>query len=86
MAEKREYKYARLYTDKEHNDVAISFYKANDYICEPYQNMKDPAGLVYKTLIFSKPLPPMPLVLWHNRNIHLTEQIDKQRMHGRGSG
>ena len=86
MAEARGCKYARLYTDAEQNEAAISFYKANGYICEPYQNMEDPACLVYKTLIFSKPLTHTPLALWNSRNIHLTEQIDKQRMHGRGSG
>ena len=84
MAETRGYKYARLYTDAEQNDAAISFYMANGYICEPYQNMEDPACLVYKVLIFSKPLTPAPLALWNSRNIHLTEQIEKQRMHRRG--
>ena len=83
MAETRGYKHARLYTDAEQNDAAVSFYKSNGYICEPYQNMKDSACLVYKTLIFSKPLTPAPLVLWNSRNIHLTEQIEKQRTRGK---
>ena len=74
MAVSREYRFARLYTD-----AAIAFYHANGYICEPYLNLEDPACLQYKTLIFSKPLADEPLVFWNGRNIHLTEQIEKQR-------
>ena len=79
MAVSREYRFARLYTDALNNDAAIAFYHANGYICEPYLNLEDPACLQYKTLIFSKPLADEPLVFWNGRNIHLTEQIEKQR-------
>ena len=72
------FRFARLYTDALNNDIAIAFYKANGYICEPYLNLQDPACLKYKTLIFSKPLASEPLVPWNSRSIHLTEQIAKQ--------
>ena len=75
------YRFARLYTDALSNDVAIAFYQANGYICEPYLNLEDPACLQYKTLIFSKPLADESPIFWNNRNIHLTEQIKKQRMY-----
>ncbi len=79
MAISRGYRFARLYTDAVNNDAAITFYHANGYICEPYLNMDDPACLEYKTLIFSKPLADEPLIFWNGRNMHLTEQIEKQR-------
>lgn len=79
MATSRGYRFARLYTDAVNNDAAISFYKANGYVCEPYLNLKDPACLIYKTLIFSKSLKDDALIFWNSRNIHLTEQIEKQK-------
>ena len=79
MAVSDGYRVARLYTDALNNDAAIAFYQANGYICEPYLNSEDPACLKYKTLIFSKPLEDKPLRFWNSRNIHLTEQIEKQR-------
>ena len=82
MAGARGYRYARLYTDELHNETAIAFYKANGYLCEQYRNVEDPACLQYKTLIFSKPLAGDALVYWNNRNIHLTEQIEKQKRGG----
>ena len=80
MAISEGYRFARLYTDALNNDAAIAFYQANGYICEPYLNLADPACLQHKTLIFSKPLADEPLVLWNDRNIHLTEQIEKQKI------
>ena len=79
MAISKGYRFARLYTDAMHNDTAIAFYQANGYLCEPYLNSEDPACLIYPTLIFSKPLSDEPMVFWKDRNIHLTEQIEKQR-------
>ena len=79
------YLYARLYTDAMNNDAAIAFYKVNGYIDEPYQNLKDPACMKYKTVVFSKALKSRPLELWNNRNIHLTEQIAKQEKYGKGA-
>ena len=79
MAITKGYRFARIYTDAVQNDVAIAFYKSNGYTCESYENSEDPACLEYKMLIFSKPLKGDDLVLWNDRNIHLTEQIAKQR-------
>lgn len=83
MAADRGYQFARLYTDAEKNDEAIAFYKANGYICEPYQNAQDPACIEYKTLIFSKPLTSGELIPWNSRSIHLTEQIARQEQYSR---
>ena len=78
MARSGGYRFARLYTDAVDNDAAIAFYKANGYVSEPYLNPADPACLKYKVLIFSKPLADNTLVFWNDRDIHLTEQIEKQ--------
>ena len=78
MAAEGGYKYARLYTDAEDNDDAIAFYEAEGYISEPYENANDSVSMKQKNLIFTKPLGDNELVLWNNRNIHLTEQIAKQ--------
>ena len=79
MARDKGYRLARLNTDAENNDAAIAFYEANGYFREPYFNTHDPACMKYKTLIFSKSLSGDPLIPWNSRNIHLTEQIAKQR-------
>ena len=84
MAASRGYLFARLYTDAVDNDVAIAFYEANGYIEEPYENSLDPACVEHKTVIFSKALTNEPLIFWHSRNIHLTEQIAKQEKYGKG--
>ena len=78
MARSKGYSYARLYTDAINNDTAIAFYKANGYLCEPYENQQDAACLEHKTVIFSKSLTSESLIPWNSRNIHLTEQIEKQ--------
>ena len=83
MAGSRGYLYARLYTDAVNNDAAIAFYKANGYLCEPYENQQDIASLEHKTVIFSKPLTSGSLVPWNSRNIHLTEQIEQQEKYKR---
>ena len=78
MVIEKGYRFARLYTDVENNDVAIAFYKANGYTAEKYDNPDDPVSEKYKMLIFSKSLSKEKLVPWYNRNIHLTGQIVKQ--------
>lgn len=78
MAVSKGYKFARLYTDAIDNDIAISFYRSNGYICETYNNDQDPACMKYKIIIFSKSLTTSPLIPWDNKNIKLTEQISKQ--------
>ena len=78
MAASKGFRFARIYTDAVHNDAAISFYKTNGYICEPYLNPQDPACMKYPTVIFSKALTDEAPVPWNSRSIHLTEQIAKQ--------
>ena len=80
IAYERGFKYARLYTDKFDNDIAISFYESNSYVSEDYINEEDPASLQYPILIFSKSLTNQPLSLWNNKSIGLTEQIKKQEL------
>lgn len=72
------FRYVRLYTDRDDNDAAISFYQANGYTSEPYCCREDPASLAYPMLIFSKSLSSDPVPPWNSRNIHLSEQIAKQ--------
>ena len=78
LAIERGYKYARVYTDAIDNDVAIAFYRANGYKSEEYNNEDDPACIDNKVLIFSKSLIQGEVPLWNNRNIYLTEQMEKQ--------
>lgn len=78
-ARERGFHFTRLYTDAKDNETAIAFYKANGYTPEPYLNPQDPASMEIEMLIFSKAIGNEPLVLWNNRNIHLTGQLVKQR-------
>ena len=78
-AVKRGFKYARLYTDKFDNETAITFYQANGYTAEDYENPDDPASKEYPVLIFSKALGNNPPVPWNNRFMGLTDQIEKQK-------
>ena len=77
------YRFARLYTDADNNEEAIRFYEVNGYRSEPYENEEDEACRVCRTLIFSKSLGDEPLVPWNSRNIHLTQQIEKQEKYSR---
>ena len=79
MALRKEYRNTRLYTDAVDNEAAIAFYTANGYTSEPYDNPDDPACRQIKTLIFPKSLIQGFANPWNNRNIHLSEQIAKQR-------
>lgn len=79
MALRKGYRNTRLYTDAVDNEAAIAFYTANGYTSEPYDNPDDPACRQIKILIFSKSLIQGSADPWNNRNIHLTEQIAKQR-------
>ena len=79
LAKKRGYRFARLYTDQENNDIAISFYESNGYSKELYCNPTDLASKQYKILIFSKALFEIEVPKWNNKNIDLTSQINKQK-------
>ena len=83
MAREKGFRFARLYTGAEDNDIAIAFYKANGYQPEPYCNAQDPVSLKYKALIFSKSLTSEPLIPWNNRNIDLSGQEEKGKQYGR---
>ncbi len=71
------YKFARLYTDKYNNDIAIAFYTSVGFTGEDYHCPDDEVSK-YPVLIFSKALGSDPLVPWNNRNIHLAEQMEKE--------
>ncbi|MBP5444828.1 MAG: GNAT family N-acetyltransferase [Acholeplasmatales bacterium] len=74
------YKYIRLFTDKDNNDIAINFYKKNGYTFEDYYNeneaLKDEFNVVIgsKSLIKGEEVP-----LWDNKFINLTKQSYKQQ-------
>lgn len=72
------YKYCRFYTDRDDNDVAIGFYKANGYVLEEYDNASDPSCFDYPILIGTKSIYDEPVKPWGNRDIGLTKQIFKQ--------
>lgn len=79
-AKERGFKYARLYADRDDNDATLAFYRNNGYVSEPYTNKEDCNDPSVNLLIFSKSLTDAPLVPWGNRNIHLTEQLEKQKI------
>ncbi len=80
MARERGCRYARLYTDKYDNELALRFYRLNDYIFEDYVNEEDSASLNYPILIGSKALDGSKVEPWNDRSIELTEQIEKQKI------
>lgn len=72
------YTYARLYTDRDGNDVAIAFYENNGYSAEEYRNANDMIIQKYPILIFSKNLTGGEVEKWSDRYIDLTSQVEKQ--------
>lgn len=79
LARSKGYKYSRLFTDKNDNEVAIAFYKKMGYQEEEYINPDDPISLSMQVLIFSKSLSDEPCPSWDNRTINLTKQVEKER-------
>lgn len=79
-AERRGFKFCRLYTDRFENEIAKKFYESNGYVCEQYINDEDSACKIYPIDIYSKPLKNFVLVPWGNRNINFSEQIKKQEI------
>lgn len=77
-ARKLGYKYCRIYTDRDDNDIAISFYQSHGYFFEEYQNDADPACYDYPVLIGTKSISNEPSQPWGKKNMHFTEQIFKQ--------
>lgn len=78
LARERGYWFARLYTDQDNNDIAITFYESNGYSKEAYCNPSDSASMKYKVFIFSKSLVNAAVPKWDNKNIDLTSQTSKQ--------
>lgn len=78
-ARRRGHIYARLFTDRNDNDVAKRFYKARGYKEEYYENDLDPASKLYPLSIYSKALSDKELIPWNNRDIHFTKQVEKQQ-------
>jgi len=70
--------FARLFTNRYHNDVAFAFYESQGYSSEPYMCPDEDGWKRYPIVIFSKSLSDKPLVPWGNKNIHFNEQIAKQ--------
>ena len=79
LAKEKGYKYVRLYTDKNNNDVAIKFYEKCGYFAEKYENKDDQKSLETEVLIFSKSLSNNECPKWNNKTIHLTEQYEKEK-------
>jgi GNAT superfamily N-acetyltransferase len=77
-AKKRGCLYARLFTNRFHNDGAFAFYQSQGYSFEPYTCPDDKGWKRYPIVIFSKSLSDKPLIPWNDRNIHFNEQIAKQ--------
>ena len=79
-ARKRGFRFARLYTGRQNNDVAKSFYAANGYVEEHYDCREDSGAVPGTVSIFSKKLyPEDELPPWNNRNMHLDEQRAKEQ-------
>ena len=78
-ARDRGFAYARLYTDRYNNEAAITFYTANGYSGEIYDNPDDPAAFQYPIFVFSKSLTGDPVPPWNNREMNFTEQMKKEK-------
>lgn len=72
------FKYCRVYTDRDDNEVAINFYISNGYSFESYNNECDPSCFDFPVLVGTKSICDKPIVLWNNRYMALTPQICKQ--------
>lgn len=78
-AKRRNFKYARLYTDRFGNDKAKQFYEAHGYKEEYYELDSDPASKIYPLSIYSKSLIEEEAPKWNNRDIHFTKQVGKRQ-------
>lgn len=79
-ARERGFRFARLYTGRQNNVVAKSFYISNGYTEEYYDCREDSGALPGTVSIFSKKLyPEDELPPWNNKNMHLDLQRLKER-------
>ena len=72
------FKFMRLFTDKENNDLAINFYKNLGYTFEDYDNNDEALKDEFNVVIGSKSLCEEEVDPWNNRFINLTKQTYKQ--------
>lgn len=77
-AKKLNFKYMRLFTDKENNDKAINFYKKNKYKFEDYDCPLEPLKDHFSVVIGSKAIAKHKLTLWNNKFINISKQTKKQ--------
>lgn len=77
-AKARGFRYTRLYTDANNNEIAIRFYESNGYIPEAHNNKSDLAAAGEPLLIFSKSLDGSIIPQWHSRPLGMAEQMRKQ--------
>ena len=81
VARERGFRYTRLYTNRDDNETAKSFYRSHGYTEEYYECREDPGTAVEILSIFSKPLHEGDSVpLWGNKNMHIDEQLRKQKI------
>ena len=73
------FKFMRLFTDKENNDLAINFYKNLGYTFEDYDNNDEALKDEFNVVIGSKSLCEEEVDPWNNRFINLTKQTYKQQ-------
>jgi len=73
------FKFMRLFTDKENNDLAINFYKNLGYTFEDYDNNDEALKDEFNVVIGSKSLCEEEVDPWNNRFINLTKQAYKQQ-------
>ena len=73
------FKFMRLFTDKENNDLAINFYTKAGYTFEDYDNDQEALKDQFNVVICSKSLCDEKVDLWNNRFINLTKQTYKQQ-------
>ena len=79
VARRRNFFYARLFTDRFDNDNAKHFYEAHGYKEEYYELDSDSASKIYPLSIYSKSLIEKEAPAWNNRDIHFTKQVGKQQ-------
>lgn len=73
------FKFMRLFTDKENNDLAINFYTKAGYTFEDYDNDEEKLKNEFNVIIGSKSLCEEAVDPWNNRFINLTKQTYKQQ-------
>lgn len=79
QARKRGFTTVRLYTARDDNDAAKTFYRRNGYSEEEYGCPYDAGALHEPLSIFSKNLDGSAPVPWGDKFLGIDEQLEKQR-------